>query len=159
MITGVNFDGYVPGGSEAGLSRAQDESLMALLSNYDAKNLSSEDARDIVLGIREIGIKADNGLASALISGGFNARDIAEKSGVSRSQVPLVERVPTVLQPLVNQDDEPFNREALTALTALTELIGQYDGAELSEDDWSELYLQLHDARIDASKPLLDLLL
>ncbi len=188
MISSVAQSGFTSSTNGTALNTTQSESLLALLSNYDPKNLSHSDASDIVSGIREIGIKAGRGLGELLLQTGFKPGEIAQKAGVSRhasknmsppinmpSRINMAEPQDRVQGDAVQGDivqgkngkntllhpaSMPPNSGFQTdALDALKALLEKYEDKDLSEDDWARLYGELKETGIDVSRPLLDILL
>lgn len=64
------------------LSVDQKTGLTDLLSQYDTSDLSDEDAKSIVDGIKELGISSSRELASVLRDSGVDARGLAQQAGV-----------------------------------------------------------------------------
>lgn len=162
MISNVAPSGFANPSGGMALNTSQSESLLALLTNYDPKNLTQSDAIDIVSGIREIGITGARGLGDLLNQTGFQPRELAEKSGVMRGD-------PIPPATIVHFDDaaasygetkpQTIDQSNHDALASLTRLVEKYDGNNLSDDDWTRLYKELETEGIDVSKPLLDILL
>jgi hypothetical protein len=68
------------------LTEQQGQKLTELLTNYDADNLSENDAKEIVSQIKELGIKPGSGLASALETSGIDAKGLAELAGIQGAE-------------------------------------------------------------------------
>ena len=164
MVSSVAQSGFAIPSADTALNSRQSESLLALLSNYNPKNLTQSDAQDIVSGIREIGIKNAKGLGAMLNQTGFQPRELAQKSGVIKadtnrpasSQSQPAHDV-TVQDP--QSRSRPENVLSNDALSALTRLVEKYEGHDLSGDDWANLYQELETEGLDVSKPLLDILM
>jgi hypothetical protein len=83
---GMMKGGMAGANSQQSLSETQKQGLSELLSNYDAANLSDEDAKSLTDGIKELGIQRGKELAQALGDAGFDARALAEQAGLKGSQ-------------------------------------------------------------------------
>lgn len=64
------------------LTQSQSSSLSAVLSGYDANNLSESDAQSIVSAIKELGIEPGKALGDALNDAGFDPHEIADLAGL-----------------------------------------------------------------------------
>lgn len=170
MISSVAQSGFSNPSGGTALNTAQSESLLALLSNYNPKNITKSDAQEIVSGIREIGIKAGKGLGELLNQTGFQPRELAQKAGVLRGTGERPPPPPEMSGNSVSNTDENSPSQSLSsssnkdtssndALASLTRLVAKYEGHSLSDDDWTRLYHDLETEGIDVSKPLLDILL
>ncbi|WP_299937059.1 hypothetical protein [uncultured Pelagimonas sp.] len=70
------------GQGSGSLSSDQKQGLDDVLSNYDTKNLSYDDAKAVVEAIKELGVRPGHGLAQALNGLGIDARELAQKAGL-----------------------------------------------------------------------------
>lgn len=170
MISSVAQSGFSNPSGGTALNTAQSESLLALLSNYNPKNITKSDAQEIVSGIREIGIKAGKGLGELLNQTGFQPRELAQKAGVLRGAGERPPPPPEMSRNSALNKDGNSPSKSLSpnstsdissndALASLTRLVEKYEGHVLSDDDWTRLYSDLESEGIDVSKPLLDILL
>lgn len=64
------------------LTEEQSTGLSDLLKEYDASDLSDDDAKAIVAQIKELGIAPGSGLSDALAAAGIDARDLADQAGI-----------------------------------------------------------------------------
>lgn len=64
------------------LTEDQSTKLTDTLANYDADNLSDDDAKALVSAIKEMGITAGSGLTDALAGAGIDARELADQAGI-----------------------------------------------------------------------------
>lgn len=76
------------GQGQATLTTTQQDGLTQLLAQYDAENLSDDDAKALVSGIQELGIKPGSGLTTALADAGIDARGLAEQAGLGKPPPP-----------------------------------------------------------------------
>lgn len=164
MISSVAQSGFASPSNGTALNTTQSESLLALLSNYDSKNISQSDAKDIVSSIREIGIKSGKGLGDLLNQTGFKPRELAQKAGLrqgdersaaSQNDVSGTNGMPPPPPPAQTTEPNKFN----DALSSLSRLVEKYEGTELSDDDWSSLYQELGEEGLDVSRPLISIML
>lgn len=72
--------------NSSSLSSSQLETISSVLQNYDASNLSSEDATAIVQAFEKAGIEPSEDLASAMKSEGFDAKEVGDAAGVGGPQ-------------------------------------------------------------------------
>ncbi len=73
--------GFGATGSQS-LNDTEKQKLSDLLANYDTEDLSDEQAKEIVDGIKELDIAPGRGLAEALGTAGIDARALAEQAGL-----------------------------------------------------------------------------
>jgi len=72
--------------SSRSLSSSQLETISSVLEGYDADNLSSQDAQDIVQAFSDAGITPSRALESAMKTEGFDAKEVGDLAGVSGAQ-------------------------------------------------------------------------
>lgn len=72
--------------SSRSLSSSQLETISSVLEGYDADNLSSQDAQDIVQAFSDAGITPSKALESAMKTEGFDAKEVGDLAGVSGPQ-------------------------------------------------------------------------
>ncbi len=70
------------GQGSSSLTSDQQQGLDDVLSNYDTKNLSDDDAKAVVEAIKELGLQPGRGLAQALSGAGIDARELAQQAGL-----------------------------------------------------------------------------
>ncbi len=63
------------------LTDEQGQKLTDVLSQYDSKNLTNDDAKSLVAQIKEIGISSKSGLAQALDASGIDPRKLMAQAG------------------------------------------------------------------------------
>ena len=76
-----SFGFETPQGSQT-LSSSEEESISSILSQYDASNLSEDDAKSIVAALQEEGIEPSKELESIMDEAGFDAQEIGTLAGV-----------------------------------------------------------------------------
>jgi Ca2+-binding EF-hand superfamily protein len=68
------------------ISSTQEETISAVLAEYDADNLSQSDAQAIVAALQDAGIEASEELAAAMEEAGFDAKEVGTLAGVGQGQ-------------------------------------------------------------------------
>lgn len=120
------------------LSDEQKSLVEETLSNYDAENLSEDDAKAIVETFKEAGIKPGKELADLTSELGFDAKEIGDLAGLEPPQGP------PPAQP-GGEDEQSLNTEDLSTLQSI---IDDYDLNDLSEEEEEEILNQLEDAEL-----------
>ena len=161
MMNSINAGMMPPLQSQAGalpLSQDQLSGLSKVLEQYDPDTLSQSDAEDIVAQIKGLGIEPGKGLATAMGESGFDAGQIGGQANVGKSGPPPP-------PPGGGQGGGPggaggpggqsgtVNSEAITALTLLME---DYTGEDISDDDWNDILTAMDDSGYDMTQSLLD---
>ncbi len=72
--------------TENEISEEQEEFIATLLSNYDASNISAEDAEEIDSTLKDAGIMPSRELAEVMSESGFDAREIGDLAESERPQ-------------------------------------------------------------------------
>lgn len=134
-----------PRQSSEPLSDEQKAGLNALLEDYDSDTISDSDADDIVSGIKDLGISAGPGLASALSDAGFDPQAIGQKGGGDRPPPP----------PPPPDGGQGRDSVDSAVLSLFTDALEANSGSSES-GDWSGLMSTLEEAGIDTSKPIFD---
>ena len=60
----------------AGISADQKESMTKVLSQFDANNLSSADAKKITTAFKKLGVEPGRALEEVMAAAGFNAQQV-----------------------------------------------------------------------------------
>lgn len=97
--------------SDASLSDDQTQLITDTLSQYDAENLTAEDAESIVSIFQEAGIQPGKSLAEAMESAGYDAKavgDLARPQGGAPSQGGGINLSDDVLKELYTLLDEYY---------------------------------------------------
>jgi carbamoylphosphate synthase small subunit len=115
------------------LTDEQKQTIQDILSKYDSKNVTAEDAKSIFQEFRDAGIKPGPGMKEAIESAGFNAEDLRAKGR------------PEGGPPHTPQANSSNSRSGidLSALKSLQDILSQYDLTNISEEDQSKLLTQL----------------
>lgn len=147
------FSSGVSQAQQQTLSTEQQEELSEILSEYDASDLSDEDASSIVSQIEELGISAGSALETALADAGFDARTIGDQAGVGEAGGM---GGPGGAGGPGQQSGESTVDETL--LDVLSEALDAYDSTEDDASSFVEmLTAKLDEAGYDTTKPLFDL--
>jgi hypothetical protein len=128
------------------LTDEQKTKVQDLLSNYDASNMTAEDAKTLFKSFQEAGIRGP-GLREAIESAGFDAEALWSL-GHDGQKPP---QPPSGLGP---ENDGKINS---TTLKTLQDILNQYDLSNLSSDQQDSLMTQLNNAGLIKSKNLIDL--
>lgn len=82
VLSNFGFEAQDSETSSSTLSSSQQETISSVLENYDADNLTAEDAQSIVAAFKEAGIEPGSELESALEEEGFDANEIGTLASV-----------------------------------------------------------------------------
>lgn len=136
----------------APLTPDQLSGLTKILENYDPKNVSQSDAEEIVSGVKTLGIEPGRGLASAMADSGFDARQIGDKAGAGKDRPPPP---PPGGGGPKGPDGQSgtINKEAINALKLLIE---NYEGQDITDDDWTDILTAMDEQGYGLSQTLLD---
>jgi hypothetical protein len=110
-----------------GLTDDQKSTISSILSNYDAENVTTEDATAIFQAFKDAGITPTRGMKEVIEAAGFDAEDLRSK-GLSDQGMPP--------PPPQSSSSSSIN---LSALQSLQEILSQYDLTNLSESDQTGL--------------------
>ncbi len=91
MLSSFGFE--VPSGStsdtstsSSSTSSSQSDTISSILAEYDASNLSENDAKSIVSAFQEAGIEPSEELVNAMAEAGFDAKEVGTLAGVAGPQ-------------------------------------------------------------------------
>ncbi|MCF2856408.1 hypothetical protein L1286_02910 [Pseudoalteromonas sp. SMS1] len=114
------------GRPENKLTSEQSDTVKTTLAQFDAQNLSEEDAKSIVETFKEAGIQPSKALAEHMSELGFDAKSVGELAGVkpprhplkgqASSAVDLEQAVDFLSKSLKEQDIDSLNEEQKQAL-------------------------------------------
>lgn len=136
--------------SSQSLTDAQKTSLAEVIGQYDADDLSDEDAKALVSEISGLGISAGSDLNTALSDAGIDPKGLADQAGIGRGDGPPSPLTPSAL------GTTPDSKEVQTLLAIMQDLRAQTE-AEGTQDDFTALLTQaLEDAGYDLSEPNVD---
>jgi len=126
------------------LTDDQKSQIQSILSEYDADNVTSEDAESIFNAFKEAGIKPGPGMKEAIESAGFDAeelRSLAFPNGQNGQ-----DGAPPPPPPDGAQGAQGSQSVSLSSLQSLQSILSQYDLSNLSSDDQESLLEQLNSA-------------
>ena len=116
------------------LTSDQAQTISDILSQYDAENVSDDDAKAIFQAFKDAGITPAKGMKEAIEAAGFDAEDLRTR-GMSDQGMPP--------PPPQSSSSSSIN---LSSLQSLQEILSQYDLSNLSESDQTSLISQLTDS-------------
>lgn len=112
-----------PARAQSTISDTQRQTISDTLSQFDPENLSEEQAQSIVESFKDAGIQPGKAMAEAMEAEGFDARTVGELADV---HAPERQGGRTAPPPPPNTTD---------MLEHLEELLSEYDGESLTEDN------------------------
>lgn len=149
MVASIGqFGGFQPlsARGSAELTNDQSNSLKELLAEYDAENLTTSDAKDIVTQIQELGIRPGASLAEGLKDAGFDPEGLRQQAGIEGPRGPNGSGGPS----------QGLSQESVAALETLQSILSEYEGETLDDTDWQSIMEQLEEAGVDTSRPIVD---
>lgn len=139
MIDSISSGGFTPPPQLArSLSDEQSSAVSSILENYDADNLSADDAKDIASQLKDAGIQPGKGLADAMAQNGFDAREVGKLAGIEPPQFAR------------SLSDEQSS--------TVSSILENFDAENLSAADAKDIAVQLKDAGIKPGKGLADVM-
>lgn len=121
--------GIAPQSTTLSLTDDQKQTVTSVLKDFDAENLTEDDARLIATAFKDAGIQPSQQLAQALSDEGFDAQEIGAKAGVGRPDGP---RPP----PPQEREETSLNT---SALQTLQEILDEYELDRLTKDQEEEI--------------------
>lgn len=123
------------GGNDS-LTDEQQTLLSETLSDYDAENLTADDASNIIEALSEAGIKPGAGLEAAMSELGFDAKSIGELGGAQagNGEIP---------PPPPQQSSEEISSMVDYLSELMEEKLAESESSELSDDDKSSIMAAL----------------
>jgi len=106
----------------ASITEDQQAQLEDLLSEFDADNLTTEDATSIISSVQEMGIEPSQSLVDLMADSGFDAQAIGDMGGANRPAPPP-------------PPQESATTESAEMVSFLEELLESYDTDELSTEN------------------------
>jgi hypothetical protein len=130
--------------SSTTLTTSQKELISSVLEEYDADNLSAEDAQSIVSSFQDAGIVASSDLEAAMEEAGFSAQEVGQLANVGQQgggmpPPPAQEEVSSVsslLDSLLSTDED--EDETSTSISSSFDEIMDYTSRILSLNDESK---------------------
>ena len=126
------------------LTADQQSQIQEILSQYDASNVSEDDAKAIFEAFRKAGIRPAKGMKETIEAAGFDAEDLRTK-GLGD---------PPARSGMVPPSKEDFN---LDALQKMEEILSHYDMSSITEDQMTQLMKQLDKAGLLQTGSTLDI--
>ena len=146
-----------PSANSQTISDEKTARLNEILSEYDAENLSEDEAQSIVSQILELGIDPGAGLNSPISETSFSTQLLRNPSDLSFANESNTD---LPLSSLNSDSARPetvsgyVNREAMMALD---NAIAPYKTDTLTTDNWTEIRASLTAQGFDLSQPLIDI--
>ncbi|KIN68591.1 hypothetical protein [Sulfitobacter donghicola] len=143
------------------LSDTQGQQLTGILSEYDAENLTEDDAKNIVSQIEEAGINAGSALTSALSDAGIDAKELGSMAGVGGAGRPSGPPPGGGGGPRGAGGPPPEASNGIesvdeTIVSLVTEAVEAYETSEEADSVWTLLETSLEEAGYDTSENLID---
>jgi len=143
MLSDFGFE--IPFGNE-GVSSSQQDTISSVLSNYDADNLTQNDAKDIVAAFQAAGIQPSSELESAMEKAGFDAQEVGTLAGLGSAQGGGTPPPPPGGGSSSSESEEEFdvldtNEDGVVSLSELEEAYGTTESqtSELSSNQQNAL--------------------
>ncbi len=130
----MGMQGMMGPSAQTELTDDQKSTVQSILADYDAENITAEDAQEIFQKLADAGITPAKGLKEAIEEAGFDAEEL-RTLGMPQGQNP-----PPPPPPDSTSSSEGIN---MSALESLQTILDQYDLTNLSEEDESNLISQL----------------
>ena len=135
MVSSIQGISSIMGSSQqvkaASLTEDQKQTIQDILSQYDADNVTTEDAKAIFQAFSDAGITPARGMKEAIEAAGFDAEDLRAKG--------MPENMPPAPPPPSSQSSS-LDTEALQELE---DILSQYDLSNLTDEDKKSLMQQL----------------
>lgn len=139
MVSSIQGMGSVMGGGMMPkmkeLTADQTSKIADILSQYDADNVSDDDAKAIFKAFKDAGISPAKGMKEAIEAAGFDAEDLRSK-GLGDGNMP----------PPPSQSSSSSSSINLSALKSLQEILSQYDLTNLTDSDQTSLLSKLQES-------------
>jgi len=138
------------------LTDDQKSTISDILSNYDADNISEDDAKEIWQAFQDAGIKPQAGMKEAIESAGFDADNIRTLATGETAPTGAAGGTPPPPPP----DGGGFGSSSsisATDLSTLKDILSNYDLSNLSSDDQTNLLSQINAAGLSSLGNLIDL--
>ncbi|MEP4198825.1 MAG: hypothetical protein ABJL99_24640 [Aliishimia sp.] len=161
MMQAIGGAGFPPSQAQkpVKMTEEQGQKLADLLSQYDAENLSDEDAEDIVSQIKELGIEPGAGLATGLADAGFDARGLAEQAGIAGNGPPGGGPPDGGSRPKGPPPGGSFqgvDSVDSAAVSLIADVVESFQNSDETDSLWDVLEPALQDAGYDTSQSIID---
>ncbi|MHB8136283.1 MAG: hypothetical protein ACYDH1_18905 [Anaerolineaceae bacterium] len=150
MVSAIQGMGSVMGGGMMPkmkeLTSDQTNTISDILSQYDAENVSDDDAKAIFQAFKDAGITPAKGMREAIEAAGFDAEDLRSK-GLGDGNMP----------PPPPQSSSSSTSINLSALQSLQEILSQFDLTNLSDTDQTSLLTKLQESGLINTGSVIDI--
>jgi hypothetical protein len=123
---------------QASLTDEQKTKINDILSQYDASNVTEDDAKAIFQAFKDAGIRPGPGMRETIEAAGFDAEELREE-GMSDSD----KQGPPPPPPGGGGQGQSVS---VSALKSLQSILSQYDLTNLSSDEESDLITKLNES-------------
>ena len=128
------------------LTEDQKSKIQTILSQYDPKNVSTEDAKAIFQAFSDAGIKPTRGMKEVIKAAGFDAEDLRTKGMPEGRHHQRMEN-----------SNGNGSKIDLSVLKSLQDILSQFDLTNLSEDNATSLSSKLQDSGLLSSGSMIDI--
>ena len=150
MVSAIQGMGSVMGGGMMPkmkeMTSDQAQTISDILSQYDADNVSEDDAKSIFKAFKDAGITPAKGMKEAIEAAGFDAEDLRSK-GLGDGNMP----------PPPPQNSSSSTSINLSALQSLQEILSQFDLTNLSDSDQTSLLTKLQESGLFSTGSVIDI--
>ncbi|MCE1254339.1 MAG: hypothetical protein LWX83_12430 [Anaerolineae bacterium] len=136
------------------LTSEQTETVNSILSNYDAENISEDDAKEIFEQFKEAGIGGP-GLKEAIEAAGFDAEELRELGMPEEDKGNMPPPPPSFGQGMGTSGSATGINT--TTLQTLESILSDYDLSNLSSDKQNELVSRLQSSGLLNSGSLINI--
>jgi hypothetical protein len=157
-ISSIGVNSTVGIGSSQNMQSLTDEQkqkIADILSKYDAKNLTADDAKAIFKAFKEAGITPAKGMKEAIEAAGFDAEKLRAE-GMPESDK-AGRRPPPPPPSSSDSSSDSSGTVNVSALKSLQDILSQYDLTNLSADDQTSLVSKLQEQGLLNTGYLIDL--
>jgi hypothetical protein len=133
QMAGMMPNAQPPQFKETALTSDQKSQIQSILSKYDAKNMTAEDAKSLFEDLRDAGIPPSKELEDTITAAGFDFKSLLESSGIGR-------------HPRHHNMQGNNGSINTSALQTLQSILSQYDLSNLSSTQQNEIVTKLQEA-------------
>lgn len=136
--------GQMRGGPPPGkaLTDTQKQQIKDILSDYDASNVTAEDAKAIFQAFKDAGIEPGMGMRETIEEAGFDAENLREL-GMPDDKGGTPPPPPSGGMSGTSSTAATSSSMSLSALQSLQSILSQYDLTNLSDEEKGNLFSQL----------------
>jgi predicted transcriptional regulator YheO len=158
-ISSIGINSTVGIGSSQNMQSLTDEQkqkIADILSKYDAKNLTADDAKAIFKAFKEAGITPAKGMKEAIEAAGFDAEKLRSE-GMSDADKAGHKPPPPPPPSSSDSSSDSSSTVNVSALKSLQDILSQYDLTNLSSEDQTSLVSKLQEQGLLNTGYLIDL--